>query len=117
MPDISTGMTIAANAVSILGTLAGLSSTDPVEAARMIDDVDPIKCALSQIPVGAPCRVRLTLSNGETMLVTCLIELAFGAFRFRTPFDRGSDKEFVMRYAAVSSVDLNADFCYERKDK
>ena len=105
MPD--TASLVLAGA-TLLGSLAGKTSTDPVRDAELLDNVDPVKRILQSIGVDKPCHVRLILTNGLSIRMTKIVEIGYGGFIFHVLYARNEapPAECFLRFSAVASVDF-----------
>ena len=119
MTDPITGALIGAGA-TLLGSLNVGKAKTELEAAKLIDEEDPIRRTLESFPLNTTIDARVIFANGSKARLTRVLEIGYGAARLEiqmqsTTTVRGTtskkfgEKTFaVVRFSAVSVITVRA---------
>lgn len=119
MPDPWMGALINAGA-TLLGSLNKRTAMTDLEAAKLLDQEDPIKRTLEAFPVGAPIDARMIFANGTEARLTEVLEIGFGAARVELQIQQketvggtvthhfGPTVAAVVRFSTVSIITVPA---------
>ena len=117
MTDPLTGALIGAGA-TLLGSLNKRSAKNDLEAAKLLDEEDPIRRILEAFPLDSPIDARMMFANGAEGRLIRVLEIGYGAARVEmqmrtTQTVRGTTTEHfgpntvaVIRFSAVSAISL-----------
>lgn len=119
MTDPLTGALLSAGA-TLLGSLNKRTAKTDLEAARLLDEEDPIRRAFEAFPIGSDIDARIFFADGCEARLTKVLEVGYGAARVKIQMlkkqtVRGTNTEHfahstvaVVRFSAVSIISVQS---------
>lgn len=100
---------VSSLATPVISKLIDNKPETALDAARSLDDSDPIKRVILRLPIAKELSaVSFMTVAGEKIVPQSIIEFGYGAFTFRKSINRNSNYDLAVciRYDAVASISI-----------